>query len=319
MIMRPSRYRTMFGVVLGFFIAMIISVLGYVYYRNNQTQITVSEVSDIKQKAIDEYLGAHPTGIIYVAAKELKSGHVLSDGDLLPAEISSAVMPIDAVTNPTQAVGKVIRCDVTASTAITNSLLYDKGEFPDDLRLMEYTVINIPQKLEANQFIDIRIMFPNGLDYIILSKKQVTDIQRATENQKEFLWISVSEEEMLRMSSAIVDASIVEEAYLYVVPYIAPDIQKKAVTTYPSNSEVQTLILQDPNIIKKAITELEERNRLILEDSVNHDRESFGKTKVYTENTEKIVPINTLPAETQNQPNKASDISENGSGIDNRF
>ena len=63
------------------------------------------------------------------------------------------------------------------------------------------------------------------------------------------------------MASAIVDASLVEGTVLYAVPYIAPDIQDEAIQTYPSNPEVQKLISENPNIVNKAVTELEIRNR----------------------------------------------------------
>jgi hypothetical protein len=53
----------------------------------------------------------------------------------------------------------------------------------------------------------------------------------------------------------------VEGTVLYAVPYIAPDIQDEAIQTYPSNPEVQKLISENPNIVNKAVTELEIRNR----------------------------------------------------------
>lgn len=298
MILRPQRFRTLKGFILGLCVSLILLGLGYAYFQSTAHQMTVSEQSAIEQEAVDAYIKEHPTSLIYVAARELKSGNVLSDSDLMPAETSKEALPTDAVTDLSQAMGKVIRCDVVTSTAITQSLLYDQGTYPDDVRLMEYTVVNLPQKLEPRQFVDIRIMFPNGLNYIVLSKKQVTDLLKPTENQQGILWIQTDEEEVLRMSSAIVDASIVEGAMLYAVPYVAPDIQKEAVMTYPSNNEVQELILQDPNIVTKAVTELEARNRRTLEERVNQDRENFGKTPVYDKDATKATPTPTLPAGT---------------------
>ncbi len=284
---RPQRYRTLLGFLLGLSLSLIVIGLTYVYFRSTGLNFSSDNRAELEMKAVEAYLQDHPTDLVYVAAGPLKAGGVITDRDLIPAEINRAILPPDAVNDPTLAIGKVIRCDVTTHTAVTLSLLYDEESYPDDLRLMEYTVINIPQKLAPAHYVDIRIMFPNGLDYIVLSKKQVTDLQAATENQKGILWFHVGEEEILRMASAIVDASIVEGARLYAVPYVAPDIQTEAIQNYPSNSEVQNLILQNPNILEKAVTELEARNRTIFEDQINQDKQRSGMNKVFGED----VPI----------------------------
>ncbi len=281
--LRPQRYRTLMGFIMGLCLSLIILGLVYIFFGSSAYKLSSKERAAIETMAVEAYTQKNPTGLVYVATTSLKSGEVLKDSDLMPAEISKFILPSDAISDPALAVGKIIRCDVTTYTAVTLSLLYDEGNYPDDMRLVEYTVINLPQKLEPSQFVDIRIMFPNGLDYIVLSKKHVTDLQKASESQKSTLWFHAVEEEILRMASAIVDASIVEGATLYAVPYVAPDIQNEAIRTYPSNAEVQNLILQNPNIVEKAVTMLEARNRSLFEDQINKDRQNFGMNKVYGE------------------------------------
>ena len=237
---------------------------------------------EIKNSAIEEYIENNPTSLIYIATSEKKAGEVLTDQDLIPAEISADILPTDAITNPSSVVGKVTRCNISKNMPITMSMLYEEDEYPDDIRLVEYTTVYLPQKLEPMEFIDIRIMFPNGLDYIVLSKKQVKDLQRqSSENQKNTIWFHAGEEEILRMASAMIDASIVDGTILYALPYVAPDIQSEAVKTYPSNPEVQSLILQDPNIVQKAVTELEIRNREIFEKRINEDFQNSGRNKIF--------------------------------------
>ena len=290
MILRPQRYRTLLGFLAGLFLSLIIAGAGYFYSQNNTYMMTEQEQMQIRQLAVNEYKQNNPTSLVYRIVAGKKSGEVLLDKDIAPAEISSDLVPADAVTDPSLAIGKVIRCSILSNTIITDSLLYGKQDYPHDMRLVEYTVLNIPQKLQKSEFIDIRIMFPNGLDYIVLSKKQVVDLERPEENQKSIIWFHAGEEEILRMSSAIVDASIVEGTVLYVLPYIAPDIQNEAVRTYPSNPEVQKLILEDPNIISKAVTELETRNRELFEKRIDEDYQYTGRNKVFGENKTVISP-----------------------------
>lgn len=303
MILRPQRYRTLLGFLAGLSLTLIIVGTGYFYYRNNSYKMTEQEKLQIRQLAVEEYKQNNPTSLIYTVVAGKKSGEVLLDKDIAPAEISADLIPADAITDPSTAVGKVIRCSISSNTVITESLLYGKQDYPHDMRLMEYSVVNLPQKLQKSEFIDIRIMFPNGLDYIVLSKKQVTDIERPEENQKSIIWFHAGEEEILRMASAMVDASIVEGTILYAVPYIAPDIQNEAFRTYPSNPEVQNLILENPNIINKAVTELEIRNRELFEKRVDEDYQYTGRNKVFGENKTVISPddIETKATETEGE------------------
>jgi len=287
-ILRPQRYRILLGFLAGLSFSLIILAACYFYYRNNTYQITEQEKLQIRQMAVEEYRQNNPTSLVYKITTDKKSGEIIQDKDIAPAEISVSLKPADAVTDPSIAVGKVLRCDILSNTVITESLLYGKQDYPHDMRLVEYSVLNLPKKLQKNEFIDIRIMFPNGLDYIVLSKKQITDLERSENAQKNIIWFHANEEEILRMASAIVDASIVEGTILYVVPYIAPDIQNEAAITYPVNSEVQRLILEDPNIIKKAVTELEARNRRLFEESINQDYLYSGRNKVFNDNYARV-------------------------------
>ena len=290
MILRPQRYRTLLGFLAGLFLSLIIAGAGYFYYQNNTYMMTEQEQMQIRQLAVNEYKQNNPTSLVYRIVAGKKSGEVLLDKDIAPAEISSDLVPADAVTDPSLAIGKVIRCSILSNTIITDSLLYGKQDYPHDMRLVEYTVLNIPQNSKNQNSSILGIMFPNGLDYIVLSKKQVVDLERPEENQKSIIWFHAGEEEILRMSSAIVDASIVEGTVLYVLPYIAPDIQNEAVRTYPSNPEVQKLILEDPNIISKAVTELETRNRELFEKRIDEDYQYTGRNKVFGENKTVISP-----------------------------
>lgn len=277
MILRTKRYRTILGFVGGFILSSALLGGALYYYIVSQS----GNIEKIRDEAIEEYLAENPTSVLYVFAADKKAGDVITDSDLTLSEIKSEYLPADAVTDISDAIGKVLRCDVKANTSVTMSLIYDEGSYPDDLRLMEYTVVNIPQKLDPRQFIDIRVCFPNGLDYIVLSKKQVIDIARSEEDMLGTIWLHCGEEEILRMDSAIVDASIVDNAFLYAVPYVAPDIQKEAVINYSPNAEVTDLIRNDPNIVSKAVNELEKRNRTLLETLVNKYLDNTGQRKAF--------------------------------------
>lgn len=309
MIHRPQRYRIILGFILGLIISMIVFGVAYFYYLNHEKEMKEQEKAAIQQEAVDKYIQEHPTKVVYALAQDKKAGEVLSDTDFAATEINEELVPADAVLEPSFAVGKVMRSDMKQNTILTESLYYEEKDYPDDMRLLEYTVVNLPQKLDVNEFVDLRIMLPTGSDYIVLSKKRVIDLQRPTpENPKNIIWFHALEEEILRMTSAIVDASFVDGAILYAVPYVAPDVQDEAIQTYPPNIEVQNLIIQNPNILEKAITELESRNRKLFEENVNNCFESMGKNRVFTNDNQVLLPV---PDDNAGNPGSGTSIEDN--------
>jgi hypothetical protein len=306
---RPQRYRIILGFILGLIISMIVFGVAYFYYLNHEKEMKEQEKAAIQQEAVDKYIQEHPTKVVYALAQDKKAGEVLSDTDFAATEINEELVPADAVLEPSFAVGKVMRSDMKQNTILTESLYYEEKDYPDDMRLLEYTVVNLPQKLDVNEFVDLRIMLPTGSDYIVLSKKRVIDLQRPTpENPKNIIWFHALEEEILRMTSAIVDASFVDGAILYAVPYVAPDVQDEAIQTYPPNIEVQNLIIQNPNILEKAITELESRNRKLFEENVNNCFESMGKNRVFTNDNQVLLPV---PDDNAGNPGSGTSIEDN--------
>jgi len=280
---RPRRFRIILAFMLGLGISATVLIGGYFYYRSNLALLE----SEMKAKAMEEARQAfneeYPMSLVYVFRQDKKAGEIIADTDLEPAEANTRIIPADAVMSVEEAVGMVMRCDITKNTVVTKAMFYSEEVFPDDLRLMEYSVISLPGNLEAGSFIDVRIMFPNGLDYIILSKKKVIDLRREENRRDDLIRLHMTEEEILRMSSAIVDASLVDGSILYAVQYVAPDIQKEAARTYPANLEVLELIKTNPNIVSKAIETLEVRNRLDFEKRMDQDLILSGRRGVFGE------------------------------------
>lgn len=207
-----------------------------------------------KQKALKK--------TVVVAAGELKAGKKLTDSDLKTVEVPESEAPVNLVQNKKDLVGKVIKIDVGENTPIIDSMVFDEGPMPKDLRLHEYNVIMLPTKLEKGQYVDVRINFPTGEDFIVLSKKKVHDFVGTT------VWYEINESELLVMSSAIVDAYL-HGAKLYAITYVDPFMQEEAIPTYPPNIKVLDLIQSDPNVLEKAIQQLSQVARKNLETNLS--------------------------------------------------
>ena len=261
MFLRPHRTRAGMAFFGGLSISLAVLTGGFFYVKSQQEQVMAQLTEQARFVAEAEFAENHPMEPVYVFARDMQAGEVLQDQDLTLSDMPAALIPSDAVSDLEAARGLVVRGAVKASTLCAGSLLYAQQEYPDDARIQEFTSIRLPSRLAENQCIDVRVTFPNGLDYVVLAKKAVQSLESAESDLSQRVWLTVNEEEILRISSAIVDAYLHPGTVLYALTYVAPDIQQAAICTYPSNSYVQDLIRQNPNILSHAVTELDRANR----------------------------------------------------------
>lgn len=123
----------------------------------------------------------------------------------------------------------------------------------DDVRVVEYNMLTLPMDILVGDYIDIRLTFPNGQDFIVVPKKQIKAIRGNT------ITFNMAEEEILMVSSAIVESYIMPASNIYVARYVEPGLQQKAYNTYTPTAEVSKLIESDSNIVAKAKARLQER------------------------------------------------------------
>ncbi|MFD1130684.1 SAF domain-containing protein [Paenibacillus sp. PDC88] len=245
------------GSIGGIVVLLICVTIGYFYFKHiegkNETERNIlEEQRDFAQMQLEE-----ETIAVEVAADDYEAGDILHESDLVTINVPKRAVP-ENVMHANDIVGKYTKINLKKNTPITDSMLYEDGITPDDLRNQEFRLIELPSKLEKDEFVDVRVKFPTGQDYIVLSKKKVKDLANGT------IWYEMDEQEILTMSSAIVDAYI-NDATIYALTYVDPHMQNEAAITYPANEKVLDLIDSDPNIIDVATTELERRYRQKLE------------------------------------------------------
>lgn len=141
-------------------------------------------------------------------------------------------------------------------------MLYKETLITEDVREAEYSFIELPTNIANEDYIDIRIQFPSGDDFILLSKKKVKNVAGLT------LWLDVDEGEILTMSSGMVDAYL-EKAKIYAMPYVDEHMQGASEMTYPVKANVKELIESSPNIVNRAKLNLTDQNRARVEANLN--------------------------------------------------
>ena len=137
----------------------------------------------------------------------------------------------------------VAKIDLKEGTILTKDMLTTSSEqVTNDLRKQEYNMLSLPTDLVSGDFVDVRIRFGNGQDYIIAAKKQVTIPTIAGAPAEGVININLSEDETIAMSSAIIETYQLKTAEMYVSRYTDPGMQVAAIPTYPVNAEALNLI-----------------------------------------------------------------------------
>jgi hypothetical protein len=161
----------------------------------------------------------------------------------------------------------IMKVAVPQGTIVTKDMVTDAdNQTQDDQRLEEYNMIALPSELKNNQYIDIRLMLPNGENYIVISKKKVIQCNLTT------VWLKMNEDEILTLGNAIVEAYTGTGIKLYATTYTDPGIQAAATPTYAVSEAVLSLINSDPNIRTEARNSLWARynDQNQAEQRINH-------------------------------------------------
>ncbi len=154
----------------------------------------------------------------------------------------------------------VAKVTMKKNTLITTELLSKSDNIvQDDVRKQEYNMIVLPMDLVEGDYIDIRIMLPTGQDYIVVSKKEVSVPIVNGVNSDDTIWVNLTEDEILHMSCAIIDAYTIKGSKIYATKYTEAGMQEAATPTYPASENALALLQNNPNIVEKAMNEIKAR------------------------------------------------------------
>lgn len=198
---------------------------------------------------------------VYVLADKVNADDILCPDMLKEVEVAPDMVPDNCFTSFSGEGSERFRITLQGGLIVTEDMLYNDDSLKDDVRLHNFPYVELSDKIETGDYVDIRIAFPNGCDYIVLSGKKVIDFAYATgeEEISNALWLDVNEEEILRMSGALVDCSLSEGSRIYAIKY-KDSMQKPATANYPVSALIEALIESDPNIVAKAADAAVDKN-----------------------------------------------------------
>ncbi|PKM54387.1 MAG: hypothetical protein CVV00_08330 [Firmicutes bacterium HGW-Firmicutes-5] len=245
------------GVVLCLLVITVLSLM----FREEISDFLSTTIYQEKEVAL-----THP---IVVASKSLKKGSILTKEDVTLSQIGAEKSIASSYTEASLLLGKKLLMDVDKNLPLTPSMFMEDALVDKNLRIYEFGFIELPYLLEDTDVVDVRIAFPTGQDYIVLAKKSIQSFERSRDQvHVGLLDLALEEEEVLRMSSAMVDTYLTEGTRVYLVKYINADQQAPSVVNYPVNQSVLALYMENPNIFEIPNAEQVLSKRRVLDASL---------------------------------------------------
>lgn len=248
MAVNPMQKKARNSMLIGIIIGLLIGCIGIAFFFMQATEYK----KQLQQIEAD-------TRLAYVLNADVKSGTNITIDMLDTVSVSKDVIPTDYITEEDITEKTIAKLDLTQGLVLSKSMIQESdAKVTADLREQQYNMIVLPQYLEVDNYIDIRLTLPNGQDYIVVSKKRIKEISEDT------IWIDLYEEETLVMSNAIVEAYKMKGSKLYATTYVEPGHQTDATPTYVPSAEVINLMNSDSNIVAEAKQALAQRYSALM-------------------------------------------------------
>lgn len=181
---------------------------------------------------------------VYVTSKDVKSGSTVELDSVTTALLPSDSIPENAVTTEEELTDKIYKIGLKAGSYITTDMISDY-KIHKNMRELDVVMDEIPVGLEEGDYVDIRISFPLGQDYIAMSHKKVLSITGNT------VKLIVIEHDFYRYESMKTDLATYQSTKIYAVKYVEAGLQPNSKVYYPPTLEIIKQSILDPNMNSK--------------------------------------------------------------------
>ena len=218
------------GIAIGASIGIVVAIAVGVF-----SFFTIKSYRDGTNKT---YLRKYTTPVV-VLKRDIVQGEIITQEMIETINVNNSTVPTGVVT-ASGIVGLTAKYNIAAKVPITGNMVSDEV-VAADVRDVEINTVLMPSDLDEGDTVDIRLMYPNGTDYIVLAQKTIDKIYDTT------FWLKLSEDEIQLLDSAIVDSYLNSGSKLYALRYADSDAQVKSSDDIESETKgyLETVIEKD--------------------------------------------------------------------------
>ena len=235
-----------FKVLLVVLLCIGCGVLGFFVFRikkantelDAQNQALIIQMSNMQTQHQSEVID---TIQVFRYKSNIRSGAYITEDDVEPVQIAAATYT-DAFIRTVNDLPAYAAKNLSKDTIVQKAdFTYD--EYVSDKKFTkELSFTSLPLGLQVGDYVDIRILLPNGESYVVLNHIRVEAIESTS------ISIKVSEEEVALVTGMIMDQAVYNSYVLfYLERYLDPGADN-SIAFYPVCNELAEFYKFNPNI-----------------------------------------------------------------------
>lgn len=305
------RKRRVFNAVIALLVLAVAGIGGYFVFNlyNTTVKDLHNQVTQQEEeiRLLDEDISYYESLMVetFCFNKEMRAGQIITMDDIETRESTVDTTPLDVFVNIDDIVSKIAKVDCTTGTIISQSIVL-ADPLQANERELDIVLDEVPIAIQEGDFVDVRVSFPLGQDYIAMSHKKVIGVY------DNVLKLIVDQKDIYTYESMKTDASIYVATKLYAIKYVEPGVQTAAITYYPVSREIMKTMLLDDNINTTDYSKILDA-RLQLETILNESDKVEKRRTVTSDKTSLIAEYKSAQsAYGRLQAQKAAQETKNG-------
>lgn len=233
---------------------VVSAVWGFFWHKDKEKIVTKWQNEVAQLTATLDALG--PAVDCYTVSEEYYASHgndvtgqTITQDSLTVIQVPQSVVGDAFIQNSSDIINKYFRINLEPGTPITKELVMEEI-YDDTLRDVDLVADAWNVGMRIGDYIDVRILFPQGQGYTVLSHKRIQSVGDST------FKVYITEEEMATYEGAAVDRAMCQaiggSSRLSLVKYVDPGLQPAALPTYAVPTLVLDLMKRNPNITTAA-------------------------------------------------------------------
>lgn len=229
-------------VITLFFVLISGLVIGASYYSVNKYKNELMTMGIQIQNLENALNNIGDLQIGYVVTQSVRAGDQITEDVIQQVDVP-VKLGLNLVTSADEIIGKYFRVSLSDGTVLTKEDIVDE-RIDNTQRYYDVVLDEIPIGLKEGDYIDIRITFPFGEDFIAIAHKKVIQLNSGIPK------LILNESEIFTYQSMLVDKAIYPGAKIYAVAYYDAGAQPTAEVYYPLNKNLAELSTFNPNLIE---------------------------------------------------------------------
>lgn len=257
-------------------IIAVLCLLGYQSIEEYKATIATQQANNDKLTSfIDNDIG--PLVNVYVVNQAVRVGDTITEEMLSPVSIpekiaySTEMVDVEMtddkgntyieqqpekvlklVTSLNDVVGRKFRVALDEGSVLNSDFVVDET-LQNSERYYEIVLEDFPTNITVGDYVDIRITFTYGEDFIALPHMRVEDMDLA---RGMFTFI-FDENDIGIYNSMLLDKAMYEAVNIYALSYVDSSSQTSAESYYPINKNISEILAINPNILELVKEEME--------------------------------------------------------------